>query len=99
MKNYFLSKLFDINYRMAIHEGNANQRLASQSVKILFQLHSNEVPDKYKKDFDELKILINRTLEVLPQPGLIPIRIKGIKNSTATKYIKLLFDIREYLEN
>ena len=35
MKNYFYSKLFDINYRIAIHEGNANQRLASEAPKIL----------------------------------------------------------------
>jgi len=47
MRNYFIGKLFDINYRMAIHEGNANRRLASEAIKILL-LPSNEVPDLYR---------------------------------------------------
>lgn len=39
MKNYFYSKLFEINYRMAIHAGNANQRLASEAPKFYFNSH------------------------------------------------------------
>jgi hypothetical protein len=30
MKLYFLEKLSNINYRIAIHEGDANRRLASE---------------------------------------------------------------------
>ena len=35
MKQYYLGKLSDLNFRMAIHEGDANRRLASEIDKIL----------------------------------------------------------------
>ena len=95
MKNYFHSKLFEINYRMAIHEGNANQRLASETEKILVHLKPNIkiVPDQYKDKFTKLIALAENTLK--DSKGRIPIRIKGIQNRTAAKYIKLLIDIEE----
>jgi hypothetical protein len=98
MKNYFHSKLFEINYRMAIHEGNANQRLASEAPKILFQLAPNKkiVPDQYKNKFTKLIVLVENTLK--DSEGRIPIRIKGIQNRTAVKYIKLLIDIEESIK-
>lgn len=97
MINYFYSKLFDINYRMATHEGNANQRLASEAYKILAQLAPNYrlVPEQYKDRFAKLIALIKDT--IAETEGRIPIRIKGIQNKTATKYIKLLIDIKESL--
>ncbi len=99
MKNYFLAKLFSINYRIAIHEGNANRRLASEAPKILFQLTLGRrfVPKKYIKEFSRLINLIDKTLE--ESQGRIPVRIIGIQNKTAAKYIKLLIDIKESIEN
>jgi hypothetical protein len=99
MKNYFYGKLFDINYRIATHEGNANQRLASEAPKILFQLAPNYrlVPGQYKDRFTKLIALIKDTLT--GSEGRIPSRIKGIQNRTAAKYIKLLIDIGESLRD
>lgn len=98
MKNYFIGKLFDINYRMAIHEGNANRRLASEAIEIHL-LPSNEVPDLYKKEFIKLRSLIEETLKNLSAPGLTPIKLGNIKCCTASKYIKLLINILEYMRN
>lgn len=98
MKSYFLGKLFDINYRMAIYEGNANRRLASEAVKILI-LPSNEVPCSYSKEFSKLRKLVENTIRDLPSPGLTPTRLRGIGNRTAAKYIKLLFDIEDSLRD
>lgn len=95
MKNYFYSKLFEINYRIATHEGNANQRLASEAIKILVHLAPNHkfIPEQYKDKFDKLLTLVQST--VANTEGRIPSRIKGIQNRTAVKYIKLLIDIEE----
>lgn len=98
MSHYFLGKLSIINYRMAIHEGNANRRLASQAVEILYKLFPSEVPKEYLKRFDELIIKIEKTLDNIPQPGIHPMRIEGIRNSTASKYIKLLIEIEDFLK-
>lgn len=95
-KSYFKGKLFEINYRMAIHEGNANRRLASEAIKILI-LPRIEVPDSYKKEFVKLTQLIEETLKDLSAQGLTPIRLKNIQNRTASKYIKLLIDIEDEL--
>lgn len=35
MSSYFLSKLFEMNYMIQIHEGNANNRLAREYMKLL----------------------------------------------------------------
>ena len=95
---YFLEKLFDINYRISIHEGNAIRRLASESIKIII-LPSNEVPILYKKEFLKLRKLLEDNIKDLNSPGVIPTNIKGIRNKTATKYIKLLFDIEDSLRD
>ncbi|PIS42396.1 MAG: hypothetical protein COT24_03790 [Candidatus Kerfeldbacteria bacterium CG08_land_8_20_14_0_20_40_16] len=94
--NYFYGKLFDINYRISVHEGNANQRLASEAAKILYQLGPSQevVPRRYREEFSKLVRLIEATIKSLPQPGLTPTRLKGIKNKTAVKYIKMLIDIQ-----
>ena len=96
--HYFISKLFDINYRMAIHEGDANRRLASEAVKILL-LSSSEVPERHKNEFNKLRQLIEETIKGLSVPGLTPTKLKSIRNSTASKYIKLLIDIYDDLSN
>ena len=98
MRHYFLSKLFDINYRMAIHEGNANRRLASEAIKILL-LPPNEVPNLYKKEFNKLRDLIEDTIKHLPDSGLTPIRLGGITNKTASRYIELLIDIESSMQH
>ena len=98
MKRYFIGKLSEINYRMAIHEGNANRRLASEAIKILL-LASSEVPEYYKSEFNKLRNLIEKTIKNLSSPGLTPIRLGNIHNSTAAKYIKLLIDIQIDIDN
>jgi len=90
--HYFRSKLFDINYRMAVHEGDANRRLASEAIKILL-LHLSEVPEHHKNEFNKLRQLIKETINGLPVSGMTPTKLKNIRNSTASKYIKLLIDI------
>lgn len=98
MKQYFLEKLFDINYQMAIHERNASRRLASKAVKILL-LSPDEVPCIYRKEFSKLQNIIKYTLQNLSAPGLTPTRLQGVGNITAAKYIKLLLDIEYSLRN
>jgi hypothetical protein len=98
MQDYFRAKLFDINYNILIHEGAANNRLASQAIKILL-LPMSEVPKKYSKQFLELIKLIENTMVNLPSPGLTPVKITGIYNKTAVNYIKLLYDIQDYLDH
>lgn len=96
MKNYFIGKLSTINYEMAIHEGDANRRLASQAIKISL-LPNDEVPHKFKIAFNALNQLIETTLMSMPASGLIPVRLEKIKNKTASKYLKLLIDINAEL--
>lgn len=80
---------------MATHEGDANTRLASQTGEIL-RLVKSDVPKKYKSQFNELIVVLEKTVEKLP--GLmIPVRVKGIYNKTAVKYIKLLWEIEDEL--
>ncbi len=98
MKRYFREKLYDINYRMTVHVGDANRRLASESTKI-FLLPKSEVPEKYKGEFNKLRHLIEETQKSSYAPGLTPTKIEGIRNSTASKYIKLLFYIQSDLDN
>lgn len=98
MNDYFFKKLSIINYKMAIHEGNANRRLASQSVEILHKLFLSEVPGKFKKEFNELINLIDKTLSKIQQPGVYPVKIDGIKNKKAANYIKMLIEIEDFLK-
>ena len=98
MRSYFLGKLSVINYKMAIHEGDANRRLASQATKILL-LPSSEVPDKFKDGFENLIKLIEETLSSMPAPGLTPVRLSRIQNKTAAKYLKLLFEIEDDMKD
>lgn len=97
MKRYFISKLSEINYRMSVHEGTANRRLTSEAPKILL-LPSNEVPEKYKIEYNKLRRLIEDTIKNLSAPGLTPIKLGNIHNSTTVRYIKLLIDIQTYMD-
>lgn len=96
MRHYFFGKLSVINYNMAIHEDDANRRLASYAVNIHL-LPASEVPDKFKKSYGDLIRLIETTLENLP-PGLTPVRLDRIQNRTAAKYLKLLFEIQDEMK-
>ena len=98
MRQYFLEKLFDVNYKMSIHEGNASSRLASQAIKI-YLLSPSEVPPLYKKEFLKLKDIIENPIRSLSVLGLTPTRLQGIGNKTAVKYIKLLLDIEYSLRD
>lgn len=53
--------------------------------------------DLGREQFMELRDLVERTLEKLPQPGMMPVRITGIRNKTAAKYIRLLIQIEQHL--
>ncbi|PIP60217.1 hypothetical protein COX00_04120 [Candidatus Uhrbacteria bacterium CG22_combo_CG10-13_8_21_14_all_47_17] len=92
MKGYY--KLPTINYRIATHEGTASRRLASQANELL-PMPIESVPDECKKDFTNLKRLIEETLNNLPRNSglMVPVRLANIHNSTAVKYIKLLMEI------
>lgn len=98
MKTYFIGKLFDINYRMATHEGDANRRLASEARGILL-LPSSEVPERYKNEFSKLRQLVEETIRNMSAPGLTLTKLGNIGNITASKYIKLLVDIYNDLSN
>lgn len=97
MKAYMLEKVSDINYRMAVHEGNANARLASEATKILL-LPENTLPEQYETKLSALKKLIGLTLQGLSAPGLTPTRLKGMQNAKAAKYIELLIEIEEHVK-
>ena len=97
MKRYFLEKLSDINYRLSIHEGNANQRLASEA-RIIMLLPKIELLKRFQKDYEKLRNDIEKTISSTTS-GFQPSKIKGIQNSTASKHIKLLADIQDYLEH
>lgn len=97
ISSYLEGKLFDINYRMATHEGNANRRLASEAAKIRL-LAETEVPKHYRKEFRKLLRLIENTFRQLPASGLTPTSIRNIYNVTAAKYIKMLLDMQYYIQ-
>ena len=94
MRNYFIAKLSGINRRIAIHEGNANKRLASEAAKILL-LPASEVPTKYKKEFLQLRQLIDVTLKKMVATGLTPAKLGQIQNKSAAKYIEMLLLIED----
>lgn len=98
MLNYFIAKLSGVNRRIAMHEGDANRRVASEAVKILL-LPTSEVPLKYKEEYLQLRRLIELTIAGLPAPGLTPTKICQIQNKTASKYIKLLLSIEDSLSD
>ena len=95
-KNFFLERLAIINYNIAIHEGNANERLASQSIKILL-LPLEEVPNHYKNQFKELLKMIKDESKELPK-GISFNKFLGKHNKTAVKYIKLLIEIYDIVK-
>lgn len=92
MKHYFLAKLSDLNFRMAIHEGDANRRLASEIDKLLL-LRGSPIPERYKERFDKLQKLIDDALLPLKDSGLRPSKFHSIRSRTAAKHIKLLIMI------
>jgi hypothetical protein len=94
--HYFTGKLTLLNYNMAVHEGDATRRLASQAVQIKL-IPSDIIPVSHRKKFNELSIVIDRTLNSMGPGGLQPYKMRGIRNSTATKYIKLLWEIQDIL--
>jgi hypothetical protein len=96
--SYFKGKLFDINYAIATHEGTAKARLRSVARKILVQLSQTEVPERYQKQFLDLRTLIRNSLskDLLARRHLRT--FVSIHNTTAAKYIRMLLDMQYYLE-
>jgi tRNA U34 5-carboxymethylaminomethyl modifying enzyme MnmG/GidA len=94
---YFMEKLSGINYRISIHEENANRRLASEAINIAL-LPKNDVPKKFKAKFAELIELIENTYKKMI-PGLNPTKLGNIQNRTAARYIKLLIDMQSYIDD
>ena len=97
MKIYLIGKLSEINYNLAIHRGDANRRLASEAIKI-YLLPSTEVPTVYKDEFTKLRDIISKTIKNLSSPVLTPTKLIGINNVTAAKYLKLLIDIADEIQ-
>jgi len=99
MLDYYIGKLAQANYKIAIHPDGANIRLTSQADKILL-ISPDVIPNKHKKEFGRLVELLGRSYKEVEQlgKGLHPYKIHGIRNATAAKYIKLLIDIQETLE-
>lgn len=105
-EGYFISKLFEINYKMSIHVGSSTARLSNYIPKILSQLNNiSVVPNKHKKDFNNLLDICKSTIH--GTEGRIPCKIKMVKNNrtvhlrnaAASKYIKLLLDIYDEMTN
>ena len=96
-KSFFIERLSIINYNMAIHEGNAKQRLASECRKILL-LPIEEVPGHFISEFKELTTLIKTELSFYPRGHEIS-NFVGKRNSMAIKYIKLLLEMEYVLKN
>jgi hypothetical protein len=93
MINHFLSKLSSINHQMAIHKGDAKERLAAYSSGILL-LPEGEVPSKFQKDLDKLNKLLKETYASYSNlPPEHSINFGRMHRSTASRYIKLLWDI------
>lgn len=97
-QRYFYGKLVGINYDIATHVGDANRRLASEAQRIL-NLFPSEAPEKYRKEFEKLWMVVEKELKDTHIPGLKPVRIKGIRNSTASKYIKMLIDMEREMRD
>lgn len=95
MEKYLLEKLSEINRRMAIHEGDANRRLASECVHILL-LPKSHIPKQFIGEYESLLEHVKDTVSHLSSPGLVTAKIDGIGNTTAASFIKLLMDI-EYV--
>ncbi len=96
-KGYFISILILVNHNMAVHVGDANRRLASESTNIL-RIDQNIIPLHYKKDFEKLREIIKKTLKGITFSDREPYRLDGIRNSTAVKYIKLLWQIQDTIK-
>lgn len=97
VNRYFLSKLCEINYRMSVHEGDANHRLASEAENIVV-FPSADVPSEHRYAFQEMKKVLNATLSDVRFP-FTPAKIRGIRNVTAARYIALLITIEQNLRN
>ena len=95
INRYFLSKLCEINYRMSVHEGDANRRLASEAENIVL-FPAADVPMRFRKSFEEMKKTLNDALADVRFPFTLS-KIQSIRNSTAAKYLKLLIDIQDSL--
>lgn len=57
VKHYLFGKLSEINYRMAVHEADANRRLASEGLSLLI-IPTSAVPARFQKQFSKLRALI-----------------------------------------
>lgn len=95
--NYFASKLSFLIHNMAVHEGDANNRLASESINISL-IDPRAIPENYRKDFEKLQKTISKTLSGIHNDRT-PHKLDGIRNPTAVKYIKLLWRIHASLEH
>lgn len=100
MQQYYLAKLATLNYKIAIHPGNANIRLCSQIDQIA-NISPMNIPSEHQKAFEELQALIEHTYALTNNLGqnLHPYKLRNIQNKAASGYIKLLLDIQYALED
>ncbi len=97
MPAYLLGHLVDVNRRMAIHVGDAKTRLSVEAANILL-LPSDEVPTRFRSDFEQLKEIIRSAIKRNPIKGATP-RLGRMTNETAARYIKLLIAIQDDLDS
>ena len=95
--DYIFTGLTLINRKIAVHEGDANRRLASESTSIV-RIDERIIPSQYQKEFEKLIATIKKTLAVSSFSDREPYRIEGIRNATAVKYIKLLWEIEDTIK-
>ena len=95
-KHYFLGRLSQLNYSVAIHPGDAKSRLGSQA-KYVFLIHIDAIPEQYKKDFNVLVKLIKD--ENQTNPVGMGIRFHGKRNAAIVKFIILLIDIENQIRD
>ena len=97
MKNYFKQKMSDIILTLTIHEGDARTRLATVYPK-LFVLPTNVLPKHLQQKFDKVmqKLKIGCATNV---PGTRVAKVRGIRNSTASKMILILVDCYDWSIN
>ncbi len=96
-KDYFISILILVNHNLAVHEGDANRRLASEATNIL-RIDQKIVPSQYLIDFIKLRELIKEKLAGITFSDREPYKIDGIRKTTAVKYIKLLWQIQDTMK-
>ena len=94
---YINSKLSDALYILTVDEGDARTRLARVLPKIKV-LSVSSFPAELQKDFQWVKLKIEKGIGFRLPDSPLPYKLTGITNATASKVIKKLLEIQEVIE-